>query len=176
VTYLGVSLGHRGISLGHRGDLDAEQWLRDVVLPLSLPDLAACTHLMREPYPHVALSLSGMGLESAALPPVPAELQDAATAAAAEHATRRSGRAVFFAGVERLVGTITVGELLAWSAIDRVAVLGGSPAQESTPVHTRNFVRPLWQHGELVLTLQPGRGGVLVPFEMPDPTPCCADH
>ncbi|MFK3983977.1 hypothetical protein ACI2K4_26870 [Micromonospora sp. NPDC050397] len=176
MTYLGVSLGHRGFSLGHRDDHEAERWLRDVVLPLSLPDLTACTHLVREPYPHVALSFSGLGLESAILPEVPVELRDAATAAAAEHATRRSGRAVYFTGVERLVGTVTVGELLAWSAIDRVAVLGGSPAEQETRIQTRDFVRPQWQHGELVLTTQPARGGVLVPFEMPDPTPCCADH
>ncbi|MFI6762608.1 hypothetical protein ACIBF5_26090 [Micromonospora sp. NPDC050417] len=176
MTHLSVSLGHRGISLGHRDDLDAEQWLRDVVLPLSLPDLTACTHLMREPYPHVALSFAGTGLDSAALPPVPPELRDAATAAAAEHATRRSGRAVYFAGVERLVGTITVSELLDWSAIDQVAVLGGAPAQPETRIHTRDFVRPQWRNGQLVLTTQPARGGILVPFEMPDPTPCCADH
>ena len=37
-------------------------------------------------------------------------------------------------------------------------------------------VHPQWQDGELVLTLMPAVGGVLVPFEVPDPTPCCADH
>lgn len=41
---------------------------------------------------------------------------------------------------------------------------------------TRDHVRPQWQDGELVLTLMPAVGGVLVPFEVPDPTPCCADH
>ncbi|MEU7298253.1 hypothetical protein AB0A76_34535 [Streptomyces exfoliatus] len=30
--------------------------------------------------------------------------------------------------------------------------------------------------GELVLAAMPAAGGVLVPFEMPDPTPSCADH
>ncbi|MFE9727753.1 hypothetical protein ACFYQ5_30350 [Streptomyces sp. NPDC005794] len=41
---------------------------------------------------------------------------------------------------------------------------------------TREFVRPQWRDGELVLAAMPAVGGTLVPFEVPDPTPCCADH
>ncbi|MFJ4620315.1 hypothetical protein [Streptomyces sp. NPDC088812] len=40
---------------------------------------------------------------------------------------------------------------------------------------TRDHVRPQWHDGEPVLTAMPV-GGTLVPFEVPDPTPCCADH
>ncbi|MFF3204034.1 hypothetical protein [Streptomyces sp. NPDC002962] len=41
---------------------------------------------------------------------------------------------------------------------------------------SHSHVRPLWQSGELVLTAMPVTGGTLVPFEVPEPTPCCADH
>lgn len=87
------------------------------------------------------------------------------------------GRAVLYPGVAGLTGTVTVAELLSGSAIDRVAVLGGSgePAPDQRLL-TRDFVRPEWRDGELVLTAMPAAGGVLVPFEVPDPTPCCADH
>ena len=30
--------------------------------------------------------------------------------------------------------------------------------------------------GTVTLVLRPAVGGVLVPFEQPNPTPCCADH
>ncbi|WP_307678107.1 hypothetical protein [Streptomyces sp. V4I2] len=41
---------------------------------------------------------------------------------------------------------------------------------------TWDHVRPQWQQGELVLTAMAAVGGTLVPFEVPAPTPCCADH
>ena len=108
----------------------------------------ACTHLRQDPRPHVAVTL------------------DAAA----------GGRAVRFAGVDALVGTLTVAEVLAGSAIDRVEVLGGAPAPPEAVLDTRDHVRPQWRDGELVLTVMPAAGGRLVPFETRDPTPCCAAH
>ncbi|MET8261168.1 hypothetical protein ACFYPG_29665 [Micromonospora sp. NPDC005553] len=110
-----------GLSLGHRTVREAEHWLAEHVPPLDLPDLVACTHLSWAPHPHVALSL-GSDLSDdrlAGLPASPAELRQAADHAAMEHATRRSGRAVRYPGVDRLVGTLTVAELLDASAIQR---------------------------------------------------------
>ncbi len=108
----------------------------------------AATHLRPGPHPHVAVTL------------------DAAA----------GGRAVRFPGVDALVGTLTVAEVLARSAIDRVEVLGGAPAAPSTVLDTQDYVRPQWQDGELVLTVMPAAGGRLVPFETRHPTPCCAAH
>lgn len=108
----------------------------------------ACTHLRQDPRPHVAVTL------------------DAAA----------GGRAVRFPGVDALTGTLTVAEVLAASAIDRVEILGGTPAEPSAVVDTQDFVRPQWRGDELVLTVMPAAGGRLVPFETPNPTPCCAAH
>jgi hypothetical protein len=41
---------------------------------------------------------------------------------------------------------------------------------------TRDHVRPEWQAGELVLAVTPVHNGLFAPFEVPNPTPCCADH
>ncbi|WP_113699541.1 hypothetical protein [Nonomuraea lactucae] len=164
-----------GLSFGHRTVRDAEHWLREVVRPLELPGLVACTHLVRVPYPHVAISLAANAEPPAHLTSVPPDLRDAAGHAAAEHATRRSGRAVFYPGVERLTGTLTVAEVTALSAVDRVTGLGGPPPEPGTELETRDFVRPLWQDGLLTLVTVPVAGGRVAPFEVPDPTPCCAD-
>ncbi|MDG9709293.1 hypothetical protein [Streptomyces sp. DH10] len=84
---------------------------------------------------------------------------------------------MLYPGVTSLTGTLTVADVLARSAIDRVTVLGTpDPPGPGTPLTTRDHVRPQWQDGALVLTAMPAAGGTLVPFEVPDPTPCCADH
>ena len=108
----------------------------------------ACTHLRQSPRPHVAVTL------------------DAAA----------GGRAVRFPGVDALTGSLTVAEVLAASAIDRVEILGGAQASPSAVLDTRDHVRPQWHDGELVLTVMPAAGGRLVPFETRNPTPCCAAH
>ncbi|MEV4714923.1 hypothetical protein [Micromonospora sp. NPDC049374] len=165
-----------GLSLGHRTLREADHWLTDQARVLG-PDLVACTHLVAGPYPHVALSVAGTAAERLAeLAVTPPELRAAAARAAGEHAARRSGRAVRYPGADRMVGTLTVDELLAAGAIERVVALGGAPVTPDTPVHTRDFVRPQWQDGELVLVTMPHHAGGLAPFEVPDPTPCCADH
>lgn len=108
----------------------------------------ACTHLVRTPYPHVVVTLD-------ATP---------------------GGRAVLFPGVPRLVGTMRVADVTELSRIDRVEALGGAPVDPGTLLDTRGFVRPVWRGDELVLITMPAAGGCLVPFETPDPTPCCVTH
>jgi hypothetical protein len=161
-----------GVSLGHADDVVAEHWLS------SLPEapVLACTHLMREPYPHVAVSLAVA--DGAAAPPQGEEvLRPAAAAAADAHRNRRSGRAVIYPGVERLVGVLSVAQVVQLSAIERVQVLGSAtePAPE-TLLETGDFVRPQWMQGTLTLVATPAAGGRIAPFEVADPTPCCADH
>lgn len=104
-----------------------------------------------------------------------------AALAAAEHAHHSGGRAVVYPGVETLAGTVTVADLLALTAIDQVTVVGapaadGQGPDPATPVLTRDHVRPEWRDGRLTLALVPAAGGALAPFEVPNPTPCCADH
>ncbi|MFI6547031.1 hypothetical protein ACIBO9_27650 [Streptomyces prunicolor] len=104
---------------------------------------------------------------------------EAAAAAAAEHTARRSGRAVLFPGSDQLTGTVTVAEILQLTAIDGVFVVGatsGETPDPVTPVHTRDHVRPEWREGQLILALVPAAANTLAPFEVPNPTPCCADH
>lgn len=161
-----------GVSLGHADHAAAEHWLAS----LPVPPVLACTHLVAEPYPHVAVSLA----VPAGSPPIGTgedSLRAAADTAAAAHRARRSGRAVLFPGVHRLVGVLTVAEVLQLSAIERVRVLGSAePPDPSTPVDTRDHVRPQWSDGVLTLVATPSAGGRIAPFEVPSPTPCCADH
>jgi hypothetical protein len=152
-----------GVSFGHRELAEADHW----ILSLDPAPAYACTHLVREPYPHVAISLTG-----ASAPDSAPELRSAAEAAA----TGRFGRAVLFPGVERLVGVLSVADVLALSAIERVEVLGGGTADATATLDTTGFVRPQWRDGELILTAVPAAGGRLVPFEVRSPTPCCAEH
>lgn len=154
--------------------LDADRLLHRMAAELDLPEgLFGCTHLMRDDRPRVVVSLS--------LPsrPLPDTLRErlAGYGAVSPGLPDAAGRAVLYPGVRTLTGTTTVAELLDRSAIARVTVLGTPvPPAPGTRVTTRDHVRPQWQRDELVLAATPARGGTLVPFEAPDPTPCCADH
>jgi hypothetical protein len=66
---------------------------------------------------------------------------------------------------------------LEFSVIDEVRLVGSvERVDHGTVVDTQDFVRPTMADGRVTLDLRPAVGGVLVPFEQPNPTPCCADH
>ncbi|MCK2216488.1 hypothetical protein MF672_022170 [Actinomadura sp. ATCC 31491] len=180
-----------GIDAGSRTLAEAEHLLHTVARALGLPpDAIGCTHFVpaagdREP--HVACSLE---LPDDAADPVPPEgvswalgarrggpLAEGTALAAREHAARDGGRAVTYPGRERLTGVLTVADLLAGSAIERVTVLASpGPPDPGTEVATAGHVRPVWRDGVLTLPVMPAVGGRLAPAEVPHPTPCCADH
>ncbi|WP_371663359.1 hypothetical protein [Streptomyces sp. NBC_00280] len=153
----------------------ADHLVLGLVAELGLPEAAfGCTHFLRGDRPRMALSFT---LPSEPLLRTAEERLRAQGYEVAPGVPDAVGRAVVYPGVGSLTGTVTVGELLAGSAIDRVTVLG-SPGQtlgDQTLV-THSHVRPQWHGDELVLAAMPAVGGTLVPFEVPDPTPCCADH
>ncbi|WP_436522652.1 hypothetical protein [Actinoplanes sp. HUAS TT8] len=152
-----------GVSLGHRTLPEADHWIHE----LDPAPVLACTHLVRSPFPHVAISL--LTPETFDTDP---SLREAADAAA----TGPAGRAVVFPGSTRLTGTLTVSEILQRSSIARVEILGSGPAEPDAVVDTGDFVRPQFRSGELILVTTPAVGDRLVPFERRDPTPCCAGH
>jgi hypothetical protein len=155
---------------------DADHLLLDLVGELALPeDVFGCTHLVRDGgRRRMALSLAAA--DAAVLDTARASLAGQGYAVT-DGAPDGAGRAVLYPGAARLTGTLTVAELLERSAIDRVRVLGTPDAPDlRLALVTREFVRPQWEDGELVLAAMPHVGGTLVPFEDPDPTPCCADH
>jgi hypothetical protein len=158
-----VTLAAVGVSLGHRELKEADHW----ILSLDPAPVLACTHLVQEPFRHVAISLT----TSAFLETSP----DLAPGAAAA-LDGKSGRAVIYPGWDNLVGSIPVGSVVEISAIDRVEVLGGESFSDTETLETQDFVRPQFRDGELVLTIVPAVGGVMRPFEVPNPTPCCANH
>jgi hypothetical protein len=165
------------ISLGHATTVEAEHWLSAFLESYGEPDdLVACTHFAKAPHPHVAVSLAAAGLPAALLPATAPGYAEAAGKAAVAHAARRSGRAVRYPGVDKLTGTLTVADLLAHSGIEQVILLGGAPPAPETLVDTRDFVRPEWRDGRLTLIAAPAGPGRIAPFEVPDPTRCCADH
>jgi hypothetical protein len=160
-----------GIDLGHPTVQEAEHWLRETAAGLG-PDVVACTHLITGPHPRVAISLTTPGDWP---PPIDPEIVTRVTSL---HASRQGGRAVRFPGLENLRGTLSVADLIGSSAIDEVRVLGTpSPLPDpATLVDTRDFVRPQYFGGRLVLMATPAPDGHIAPFEVPHPTPCCAFH
>jgi hypothetical protein len=106
----------------------------------------------------------------------PPELRSGLEIAVGQHGARTHGRVVVFPGDHLLLGTVSAADVTLWSDIDRVEHLTGEAVDPRTPLVTRDFLRPRWQGGELVLHVQPAVGGTVVPFETPYPTPCCADH
>ncbi|SDC44786.1 hypothetical protein [Streptomyces prasinopilosus] len=154
----------------------ADRLLHRLAAGLELPEgTFGCTHLVRGQRPRVVVSLS---LPSEPhLRTVRERLRADGHGEPAAGLPDASGRAVLYPGASALTGTMTVAELIAASAISGVTVLGApGPPDPGTRVVTRDHVRPQWQGDALVLAATPARGGVLVPFESPDPTPCCADH
>ncbi|MEV8545394.1 hypothetical protein [Streptomyces sp. NPDC051572] len=183
-----------GVDAGTTTLREADHLIRDLTTTLGLPPgTVACTHLIRTDTRRgtavsLALPEAGSAEEvwqrltatemSAALDDRRHGPSEAAALAAAEHAARRSGRAVLYAGVERLTGTVTVADLLESTAIDQLTVVGAplTTPDPATPILTQDHVRPEWREGHLVLALVPAVGNTLAPFEVPNPTPCCADH
>ncbi|GAB3403987.1 hypothetical protein [Flindersiella endophytica] len=180
-----------GLDPGATTVRDAEHVLHELLeggLGGPRSELVACTHLIRDGNPHVALSLAAMGeVDVAALPGEfglagagdrrgPATLADGAAAALAEQEARSGGRAVIYPGVETLTGSLPVWKLLAASAIEEVMVVGGPPCAPDTVVHTRDFVRPAWRLGKLVLATTPAADGGIAPFEIPNPGGCYCEH
>jgi hypothetical protein len=190
-----------GVDAGTASLREADHLIHDLAARLGLPrGTIACTHLIRTDerrgtavsfalpdartaaitWSHVvALDDPGMGAALAGRSYGAEPAAHAAVLAAEEHAHRRGGRAVLFPGVDHLTGTVTVADLLALTALDRLVEVGAPTADgpgPTTPVLTRDHVRPEWRDGHLTLALVPAAGGALAPFEVPNPTPCCADH
>ncbi|MFJ8629478.1 hypothetical protein [Streptomyces sp. NPDC093568] len=163
------------VDAGVRDLRAADHLLHSLAAELALPeDAFGCTHLVRGERPRVALSLT---LPSESLLRTAQERLAAGGHEVAPGIPDAVGRAVLYPGASALTGTLTIADVLSRSAITRVTVLGSrdQPAPD-TVLLTGDHVRPVWQGGELVLTAMPAVGGTLVPFEVPDPTPCCADH
>jgi hypothetical protein len=181
-----------GLDTGSRTVAEAEHLLHDLVKGLGLPaGTVGCTHFVRtaEGAGHVACSVTVPVVpDPAALPEGagtalgghrsgPADLAEGAALAAAAHAAGTGGRLVLFPGHDELTGTLGVAEVVTRSGIDRVVVLAQTedPAPD-TPLVTNDHVRPQWRDGQVILLTMPASGGRLMPAEVPNPTPCCADH
>ncbi len=170
-----VAMDALTVDAGVRDLRAADHLLHSLAAELDLPEgTFGCTHLVRGDRPRVVLSLA---VPSRQLLSTVRERLTARAPEVAPGLPDAMGRAVIYPGVTALTGTLTVADVLDRSAITRVAVLG-TPTRPSpdTPLMTQDHVRPYWQDGELVLTTMPAVGGTLVPFEVPEPTPCCADH
>ncbi|WP_046734507.1 hypothetical protein [Streptomyces humi] len=184
-----------GVDAGSATLREADHLIHGLLARLALGDgVFACTHLHRtDDRRGTAVSLEvpdpdAVWRELPALLPAGAGLVLAdrvrgpgdavATARGAALAPPASGRAVVYPGVARLTGTVAVADLLDRTAVERLVVLGapGAELPPTTEVLTQDHVRPEWRAGVLTLALVPAAGGLLAPFEVPDPTPCCADH
>jgi hypothetical protein len=160
---------------------------------VALPaDTVLCTHMVRDGSPHYALSLlsedqdllGAVQLHLADWPSAVSLDQPSASSsfsaglqlATTEALSRTGGRSVRFPGWAGIVGSPTVADVIASSAIDQLELLGGGSVDGADVLHSRNFVRPLWKHGRLVLPVMPSGPAAVAPFEVPDPTPCCGEH
>ncbi|WP_030380535.1 MULTISPECIES: hypothetical protein [unclassified Streptomyces] len=143
----------------------------------ALPDEATARAVWHRLVAHLASAAPETGAAYAELRHGPEELAEAAAGAAREHAHRESGRAVLYPGADAVTGTVTLEHLLTHTAIEQATVLGTpEPPAPTAEIETRAHVRPTWHTGHLTLALTPAPAGRLAPFEVPNPTPCCADH
>ncbi|MBB3677029.1 hypothetical protein [Modestobacter versicolor] len=86
-----------------------------------------------------------------------------------------AGRCVRFPGQDGVQGRVTAAELVAGTAIDEVAALGGPVAGDAV-IETGGFLRPTWEGGRLRLVVEQAAGGVFQPFEVEFPHLCCGGH
>jgi len=181
-----------GLAAGHTDRAELEHALAQVAERHG-PVVLACTHIvdgrwagsvqLTGPAPGrdtLAARLSDeLGVAVVAVPGTRAgdPVWVPAAGQAAERLRARSeGRAVVFAGQDRLVGDVPADDVPGMCAIEDVIGIAGTPTAGVTLV-TREFVRPVLAGGRLVLEVRPiGSDGAVAPFEVPDPTPCCAAH
>ena len=184
-----------GLDRGDETLSAVERLPTDVVPELLAAASVVCTHLVTEPFGHYAASLevpSGLAAdEAAALVERCArsgvavsvdgaelvfggapDLVSGALLAAASHHDRSGGRAIRYPGQERLRGVLSVADVVASTAVERVEALGATAWPESR-VETRDFVRPFFRDGELVLFATARADGSLQPFEAEKPHECC---
>ncbi|MGI8590955.1 MAG: hypothetical protein ACR2M5_08200 [Nakamurella sp.] len=57
-----------------------------------------------------------------------------------------------------------------------VQLIAGLDTMATSERAAEHLLSPRWESGQLVLHVQPAVGGIWVPFETPNPTPCCAIH
>ncbi len=106
----------------------------------------------------------------------PREWATGAAQAVAELSGRTAGRAVVFGGQQNLVGVVDTDTVPVLSAVNEVVGIAGTPTA-GTRLVTQDFVRPVLLGGRLVLQVRPiGPDGDVAPFEVPNPTACCAAH
>lgn len=182
-----------GIDAGHTDCGVLEHLLEDAVARCGGPVEMACTHLVDGHWAG-SLELSGpapaavrlseelgaavtvLGPDGARTSAGPAPWQVTSARAADEVRSRSAGRAVRFVGQEQLVGEVDTADVLRLSAITALYPVAGIPT-EGTRLVTRNFLRPVLEHGELVLQVRLfADDGRLVPYEVPNPVACCAAH
>ena len=142
----------------------AEHDLQTLAANGGLQVVRACTHFAAAPGRVVVTVEDGSGLETDG------------TWWAQAHARREAGRAFRFPGEAALTGIVTLEVLLARTAIDRVVLIGAGALVTDTSIDTGGFVRPVHTAGTLTLAVRPGPTAAYLPFERPDPTPCCAMH
>ncbi|HTI23300.1 MAG TPA: hypothetical protein VL652_20060 [Kutzneria sp.] len=129
---------------GHRDRHEAEHFALELAPAATL----LCTHVVREPSPHHAVSFE---LDAPTDFPTRSE--------------REGGRAFRFPGQDALRGSLPVREVVASSAIDRVVGVGCT-VTDDTVVDTRNYVRPVYADGLLTLHVTPAASGSVVPLEV----------
>ncbi|GMA40397.1 hypothetical protein [Mobilicoccus caccae] len=97
----------------------------------------------------------------------------ATRAAIDERLLRIAGRCVHFPGVESLVGTMTVGQIVEASAIEHVTEIGAPALDVTAEILTGGHVRPRWEFGTLTLHVQHEGQRLYRPFEV---APAAASH
>ncbi|MFF0622131.1 hypothetical protein [Streptomyces sp. NPDC004296] len=183
-----------GIDGGHRDRTALERLVLEAVQDTGCPRaVLLCTHPIRTGQAHHAASIELPATTGpTALAALAARLMEPGAAVAgpddgpargaqeyhpgalqARQAllTRQSGRAVRFPGQESLRGRLTIARALATGAVDRVDALGAE-VDPDTVVDTRDFVRPVFHDGVLVLEVTPAAGGTVIPLELRDQHIC----
>ena len=111
------------------------------------------------------------------VPPSAAGYAEVAVVTAAYPDLLPEGARLFrFPGSDGLPDELTVAALVATTAVEDVAALGGTAVLADQVLRTQAFLRPVLTGGRVRLQVRPGAGATLLAFEQPRPTSCCADH
>lgn len=111
-------------------------------------------------------------------PELPAERFAAASAGTARPATGvpDDGRAVRFPGSDAVPARLTVAQLLATTAVDRVVGIGAVAHPEDVVDTVDGFLRPLRHPDGVELLVDPAGPGTWRPVETSSPHECCGGH
>lgn len=176
--------GHAlAVDAGSRTLAEVEHLVHEIDAALAhLPEEAyvVSTHVVRDPAAHLAAVVGWTGVRPDrvrdGLLGLAGARVDPDHPAVPEHRARAAGRLARYPGRSAIERRLTAAEVVGLSCVDAVEGLAGTAVRPDSVLDLTGFARPTWRDGRCTLLVQQARDGVLLPFEVRDQVPCCANH